>query len=308
MFISGSFRRAAALVLAGGVWLGGLGGCAAPPAPDDGKPQVIAAIYPLAWLAGAIAGPRADVVTLVPPGTEPHDYELTPRQLADLRTAAVVVYQQGVTAAADEAITQAAPAHLVETGQLVTRLPLPEGETEAAGQYGADPHTWLDPNNMVVFAGAIADALAAADPAGAADYQAGAAAVREQLTGLDDAFRSGLTGCARTTFLTTHAAFGYLAKAYGLTQLAIAGLSPEDEPSPRHLGELAAQARSLGLTTVFFETLISPDYAETLADDLSLRTDVLDPIEAVTPASRGADYLTIMQANLSALRTANACP
>ena len=278
-------------------------GCSAP-APFNGKPQIVASMYPFAYLATSIAGSHADVVTLVPPGTEPHDYELTPQQVASLRTASVVVYQAGVAAAIDQAVTEAAPAHVVETGSLIQLLPAPTGENT----YAFDPHTWLDPANMAVFAAAVARTIAEADPANATAYQAAADTLEAQLAALDTKYRDGLTGCQRTTFLTTHAAFDYMAKAYGLTQLAIAGVTPDDEPSPRRLGELAQQARALGLTTVFFETLVSPDYANTLANDLNLRTDVLDPIEAITKDSRGGDYIAIMQANLQALRKANDCP
>ena len=287
-------------------------GCTTAPT-GDGRPQIVASFYPFAYLAAAIVGSHADVVTLVPPGAEPHDYELTPGQVGALATARLVVYQAGVSANMDEAITEASPAGVVETGQLVTMLALSadgaEADADASEQaYGKDPHTWLDPGNMIIFANAIADAMVAADPGGAPDYRANAAALDAQLLALDADYRSGLSGCARTVFLTTHAAFGYLAKAYGLTQLAIAGVTPEDEPSPRHLAELAEQARADDLTTVFFETLVSPDYANTLAYDLGLHTDVLDPIEAVTKSSRGSDYLAIMQSNLVALRTANGCP
>ena len=265
-------------------------------------------MYPLAYLAKAIAGDNADVITLVPPGTEPHDYELTPKQVASLGTAAVVVYQAGVSAAIDEAIAEAAPSDTVETGGLIQLLPPPVGDDDPATTYGYDPHTWLDPANMIVFADAITAAMALADPPHASQYRDADATTKTQLTGLDNEYRDTLVGCQRSTFLTTHAAFGYLAQAYGLTQLAIAGVTPEDEPSPRRLGMLAKQARTLGLTTVFFETLVSPDYANTLAADLDLRTDVLDPIEAVTKSSRGDDYMAIMRSNLNALRTANGCP
>jgi len=286
-------------------------GCAASPPPPDGKPQIVAAMYPFAFLATSIVGDHADVTTLVPPGTEPHDYELTPRQTAQLKQATLVVYQRGVDAAIDTAVAQAAPDHIVETGSLVQLLLASSDGADITGEsangYADDPHTWLDPNNMAVFATAITDAIAAADPANAADYQANSATLTGRLASLDASYRTGLTGCQRTSFLTTHAAFGYLAKRYGLQQLAIAGVTPEDEPSPKRLGEVATTARSLGLTTVFFETLISPDYANTLATDLGLRTDVLDPIEGLSAASRGTDYLQIMASNLDALRQANGC-
>ena len=288
-------------------------GCAAssPVLPADGKPQIVAAMYPFAFLATSIAGSHADVTTLVPPGTEPHDYELTPRQVAQLKDATVVVYQRGVDASVDTAVAQAAPTSVVETGSLVQLLLASSDGADTTGEttdgYADDPHTWQDPNNMVVFAKAVAAAITAADPANAGAYATNLATLTGQLTALDASYRTGLKNCRRTSFLTTHAAFGYMAKEYGLQQLAIAGVTPEDEPSPKRLGEIAMDARNLGLTTVFFETLVSPDYANTLATDLGLRTDVLDPIEGLSAASRGTDYLQIMASNLTALREANGC-
>jgi len=313
MFMTGRRgRRTGALTVALALALATVTGCSSSPVlPADGKPQIVAAMYPFAFLATSIAGSHADVTTLVPPGTEPHDYELTPRQVAQLKDATVVVYQRGVDASVDTAVTQSQPASVVETGSLVQLLLASSDGADTTGEttngYAYDPHTWQDPNNMIVFAKAVAAAITAADPANAADYAANLATLTAQLTALDASYRTGLTGCQRTAFLTTHAAFGYMAKEYGLQQLAIAGVTPEDEPSPKRLGEIAMDARNLGLTTVFFETLISPDYANTLATDLGLRTDVLDPIEGLSAASRGTDYLQIMASNLTALRQGGGC-
>ncbi|MCL2316504.1 MAG: zinc ABC transporter substrate-binding protein [Actinomycetia bacterium] len=307
MFSPGALVRGSAALVAA-LALAGCTASPAGPAPSDGRPVVVAAVYPLEYAAQRVAGGLADVGVLVPPGTEPHDFEIAPRQMAALRTASLVVYQAGVDAAIDEAVANARPAVVLETGSLV-HLQAPGGESGATttAAYAYDPHTWLDPSNMATFAGAIAAELARIDPDHAATYRTNAAAFEADLTSLDADFQAGLADCRTSTFLTTHAAFGYLASRYGLTQLAIAGVSPEDEPSPRRLGELAQEARANGLTTVFFETLVSPDYAHTLAGDLGLRTDVLDPIEGVTEASRGGDYLEIMRSNLTALRLACGC-
>ena len=146
------------------------------------------------------------------------------------------------------------------------------------------------------------------DPAHASDYDEGAAGLITDLTSLDADFRTGLTGCVRTQFITSHAAFGYLAKAYGLEQIGITGLAPDAEPSPARIAAVQTLATDLGVTTIFFETLISPDTARAIASDLGLRTDVLDPLEGITAESRGGDYLAVMRANLTALMTANGCP
>jgi len=281
--------------------------------PDLNKStvQVVAAIYPLAWLTEAIAGDRAEVTTLVPPGTEPHDFELKPNQMAQLNQSDIVIYQRGVAAAIDQAIERSQPKLVIETGQLVNLLPAGSDELtddeDIPTTYGFNPHTWLDPKNMAAFAETIAEALATADPRQGEGYRISAIGIKDQLGQLNADFETGLSTCARRSFITSHAAFGYLARAYGLKQLPIAGISPEDEPGPQKLAELIQQAGQLGLTTVFFEPLISPVYAETLATETDLVVDVLDPIEGVTSASRGDDYISIMKANLAALRLANGC-
>ena len=148
-----------------------------------------------------------------------------------------------------------------------------EGTAEAQG---LDPHVWLDPLNVATIGDAVAARLTEADPAHASDYAAGAAALRADLTTLDADFRTGLDSCTRAEFVTTHAAFGYLARRYGLTQIAVSGLSPDAEPSPARIAEVQSEAREHDVTTIFYETLVSPAVAESIADDLSLATDVLD--------------------------------
>src|SRR5215213_1246744 len=183
-----------------------------------------------------------------------------------------------------------------------------EGHTHQGAESGPDPHVWLDPLQVATIANSVADRLAAIDPAGAADYQANVTRLDGQLTDLDARFHAGLTSCKRAEFITTHAAFGYLAERYGLSQIGISGLSPDDEASPARIADIQQEAAAHGITTIFFETLVSPAVAEAVASDLGFVTDVLDPIEGITADSRGRDYLTVMAANLAALRKANGCP
>ena len=145
------------------------------------------------------------------------------------------------------------------------------------------------------------------DPAHAADYAHNTRVLEMDLRKLDRSFRTGLRNCVRTEFITTHAAFGYLAERYHLTQIGISGLNPDSEPSPARIADVQRIAREYRLTTIFSETLVSPALAQAIAGDLGLRTDVLDPIEGVTTESRGNDYLSIMSSNLTALRKAGGC-
>jgi zinc transport system substrate-binding protein len=153
--------------------------------------------------------------------------------------------------------------------------------------------------------------LAAADPKGAATYERNTQALQDELAALDSRYRARLTGCARNLLVTSHEAFGYLAARYGLRQEGVAGLSPDEEPDPARLGDLARLARDEGVTTVFTEETVSPRIAETLARDAGgLRTEVLSPLESLTKKERAAkaDYFTLMDANLDKIATALGCP
>ncbi|HNV11480.1 MAG TPA: metal ABC transporter substrate-binding protein [Propionibacteriaceae bacterium] len=286
--------------------------CSGAPTATDGKVSIVTAFYPLQFVAERVAGDHATVANLTTPGAEPHDLELSPKQIASLSDADLVIYQSGFQAAVDAGVSQSSPAALFD---VTTVVPLVDtgahsGHAEDEGDEHADdldPHLWLDPTNVATIAGEVARQLGELDPANADDYDRKATELVAELSTLDTDFRTGLARCERTEFITSHAAFGYLAKAYGLEQIGISGLSPDAEPSPARIAEIHTIATDLGVTTIFFETLVSPDTAKTIASDLGLRTDVLDPIEGITPDSKGDDYTEVMRANLTALSTANGC-
>jgi zinc transport system substrate-binding protein len=131
-------------------------------------------------------------------------------------------------------------------------------------------------------------------------------ALRGDLETLDREFTDGLATCQRREIVTSHAAFGYLAARYDLDQVGITGLSPEAEPTAQRLAEVAEEAREHHATTIFFETLVSPKVAETIAQEVGADTAVLDPIEGLQPGSTG-DYLSVMRSNLAVLRPALGC-
>jgi zinc transport system substrate-binding protein len=285
-----------------------LTGCAGTPpqAQGDDRVAVVASFYPLQFIAERVGGDRVTVTTLTQPGIDPHDLELAPRQVVSISRADLVVYQRGLQPGVDRVIATEQPATVLE---VTTIVPLHEGGAAADGHdhEGGDPHTWLDPTAMVAYAKAMAETLAKVDPAHAADYTSRADRLAAELTALDASFTSGLASCDRRTFITAHEAFGYLAERYELTQVAIAGLAPDAEPSPARVAEVQRVARETGATTIFYETLTSPAVAKAVAGDLGLLTDVLDPLEGITADSRGTDYVSVMTANLAALRTANGC-
>jgi zinc transport system substrate-binding protein len=278
-----------------------------------GGPSIVTAFYPLQFVAQRVSGDHATIANLTQPGAEPHDLELTPRQVASLTTANLVIYEKGFQPAVDEAVVQSENRHVIDTTAIVPLQPLAMtgndlGYAQSGNDYHPlDPHAWLDPTALSRIARVVENQLSAIDPDHAADYARNAALLNKDLRRLDRSFRSGLADCVRTEFITTHAAFGYLAQRYHLTQIAISGLNPDSEPSPARIAEVQRVAREHGITTIFSETLVSPAVAEAIAGDLGLVTDVLDPIEGITDQSRGNDYPSVMSANLAALRKAGGC-
>jgi zinc transport system substrate-binding protein len=305
---------ATVLALAGALaTLAGCGGRATGSGFSDGKLNVVTAFYPLQYLSERIGGDHVSVTDLTKPGAEPHDVELNPRQVGHVADAGLVVYLHGFQPAVNAAVAQEAKGRAFDAASVVTLLPLADG-TDGRPEPGADhpetadgkdPHVWLDPVRYATIADRLAVRFGQADPANAADYTARAAQVHTELDALNTEFAAGLRTCARREIVTSHSAFNYLATRYGLTQIGITGISPEAEPSPQRLGKVAAQARATGTTTIFFETLVSPKVAETIAREIGARTAVLDPLEGLTEP--GGTYFSVMRGNLAALEQALGC-
>lgn len=298
----------------------GTAGCGgADNASSDGRLQVIAAFYPAQFLAERIGGDRVSVTNLVGQGVEPHELELKPRQAAAVGDADLVIHVAGFQPALDDAIGDGNQKRAFDLadGQTLLNATESTGESpdahgddttrrDAAANTGKDLHIWLDPARFAAIGASLADRLATIDGTAAATFRERADTLRSELTKLDDEYRAGLANCQRREIVTSHAAFGYLAARYNLTQIPISGLSPEDEPTPAHIAEVAALAREKGATTIFFETLVSPKIAETLAREVGARTEVLDPLEGITSGS-GADYFSVMRENLTKLRVGLGC-
>lgn len=245
---------------------------------------VVASFYPLAWAVEEVAGPSFDeVVNLTPPGVEPHDLELSPGDIEAIHDAELVVYLGGgFQPALEDAIES-------RTGRSLDLL-----------REEGDPHIWLDP---IRFAQAVERIARGVGGVGSAYDEI------RRLRRLDVEFRRGLSDCDRRVLVTTHAAFGVLAARYGLTQLSLAGRSPESEPGPRELADLVQQVRASGATTVFAEPLVSDRLARTVARETGATVAILDPIEGLSEErlAAGDDYLSVMRENLATLRKALGC-
>jgi zinc transport system substrate-binding protein len=300
------------VLLTGALCLGLLTACGGEEASSTGQVKVVAGFYPLQFLAERIGGPHVSVTNLAQPGAEPHDLELKPSQILQIADAGLVIYLKSFQPELDKAVEQNAAGKSLD---VATVTPLLEGgahdhegeaEEPGAEEHGLDPHFWLDPQRFATVADAVAAELGKTDPAHASEYTANAAALKTELAALDAEFTAGLKQCERREIFASHAAYGYFADRYQLEQIALTGLTPETEPTPQRLAELAAEAKEHGATTIFFETLVSPRVAETLATEVGAKTAVLDPLEGLAAGASG-DYFSVMRANLKALREALGC-
>lgn len=275
-------------------------------APTSDKLPVTASFYPLAEFARQVGGDKVAVTTLIRPGVEPHDYDPTPKDVAKIYQSKVLVYngaglEPWVQKISNDA--QKSGVSLVQTSKGLNLLAKTEDHSST------DPHVWMDPVLAMQQVTAIKNAFIQADPANRTTYQANAQAYLAQLKELDAAFRHGLAQCQLRDIVTSHQAFAYLAKEYGLNALAISGLSPDDEPSPQELANVANFARAHRVTHIFFETLVSPKLSQTIAREVGAQTIVFNPLEGLTPDEMraGKNYITVQKQNLQALQTALHC-
>lgn len=254
--------------------------------------SVIASFYPLAEAARRVGGDLVRVADLTPPGVEPHDLELTPDQVDDLEDADVVLYLGGGFQPGVEEVAERREAATVDF------------HTD-----GDDPHFWLDPVRMAAAVDLVEEVLARIAPDRKEAFAANARAYAAELAALHTEFAETLATCERRTIVTSHAAFHYLAERYDLEQRPISGLSPEAEPDPRRLAELTDLIQDEGVTVVFYETLVDPEVARTLAREAKVDTAVLNPLEGLSDddLEAGRDYAGVMRENLAALRAALGC-
>ncbi|GAA1509502.1 zinc ABC transporter substrate-binding protein [Kribbella lupini] len=304
--------------------LAGCGGNAADGSGGSGdKLDVVTSFYPLEFIAKSVGGDAVNVTTLTAPGVEPHDLELTPKQVGTIAEAKLVVYEKGLQPAVDEAVEQnakssgfdvAPAAQLEATGANFEEheeggAATPNGTVKPAAftEDALDPHFWLDPVRYAGVVQAVTDKLVEVDAAHADGYQERAKTLLGEVNKLDSDFKTGLESCKLKTFVTSHEAFAYLAKRYGLQMVGIAGFTPDAEPTPQRIREVQDIVRSRHVTTIFYEELVSPKVAESIARDVHVKTAVLSPIEGLSDANSQETYLSLMRENLQELRKANSC-
>jgi zinc transport system substrate-binding protein len=264
-------------------------GCRGSDDQSSSRETVVASFYPLAFAAEQVGGDAVSVENLTPPGAEPHDLEVSPSDVSKIKSAdLVLLLGRGFQPQLEDAAGSGP--------DVVALLDTPALDLHPDG----DPHVWLDPVRYMKIVDRIGVVLR---------RPAAASRLLARLRKLDREYRRGLADCARRDIVTSHEAFAYLAERYGLHQIAVTGLNPEAEPTPQALQETVDVVRASHATTVYFERLVSPRLAETVARETGTKTAVLDPIEGLTDTERkqGADYFTLMRANLRALRTGLGC-
>lgn len=283
---------------------------------SDSKPTVVTTIYPLYEFARQVFGQRAEVVLLTPPGVEPHDWEPGPADLVKVKKAKLFIYNGAGMEPWVEPIknTVLAGKNVVNVSEAVALIAAAEedvGHEEDSHGHGhdhghLDPHIWLDPINAQDITGRIAQAAKEIDPANAARYEANAQSYIAQLAALHAEYITAFNQTSRRELITTHAAFGYLAKRYGLVQEAIMGLEPDAEPSPEKMTQIIRYIKARNIKYIFAETLLSPKLAQTIASETGVKVLVLNPLEGLTDqeVAQGKTYLSVMRENLSHLKQA----
>ena len=271
------------------------------------KIQVVASFYPLYYFATQIAGNKADVINITPAGAEPHDYEPTAQDIARIESSKLLILNGGNLEAWGNKIKDELGSKnitIVIAGQDLVNKQLVEN-----GQKILDPHVWLDPPLAKQEVQKITQGFIQIDPANTSFYQSNAQLLENKLDSLDQEYMAGLNSCANTSIVTSHAAFGYLADRYHLTQISITGVSPDEEPSTQKLAEIADMVKRMHIKVIFFESLISPKLSQTIATETGAQTLVLDPIEGISEKdlSAGKDYFTQMEMNLHNLKIALQC-
>ncbi|WP_025272120.1 metal ABC transporter substrate-binding protein [Haloglycomyces albus] len=288
-------------------------------AAGDGALDVVAGFYPLAFAAEQVGGDHVEVADLAPEGVEPHDMEIEMEAMTEVVDSDLVVYLPDYIPALDDAVAEHAADKSLDVADNADVLAyeaeiVDEHEHDDDDDHGGDddghdhdhgdidPHLWLDPTRYAAMGHDIADRLAELDPDNAEDYESNAADFESELTRLDEEYTSALSELDNRDMVVSHAAFGYLADRYDLHQIAISGLSPDQEPTSQRIAEISDFMRDNDIDTIFFESTASSDVADTIARETGATTDVLSPIEVTV--DENDDYFSLMRDNLTALESA----
>lgn len=271
------------------------------------KISVVTSFYPLYYFTSEIGKNYVSITNLTPSGAEPHDYEPSTQDILTIQKSKLLIINGAGLEPWVEKLTSDLAANHIKT--IAVADTIADRSVVAEGQTQQDPHIWLDPVLAKTIASRITQALIDIDADHTIDYQKNATILEQKLDALDKNFKETLVNCKQKNIITAHAAFGYMAQQYGFTQVALTGLSPDQEPSPQTLAVIADQAKKDSIKYIFFESLVSPRLADTIAKEIGAQTLVFNPLEGLTPeeVSRGEDYFSVQQENLKTLKIALEC-
>lgn len=296
-------RTKLALAIAGALTLG-LSACSSEGQPPEigQKLEVVAAFYPLEFLADRVGDDAVNVTELTSGGAEAHDVELSPQQVAQIHDAALVLYVKGFQPAVDLAVAQQAPDTSIDLGAGLERLT----STDDRGKTRPDPHIWLNPQNMIKMADVVTTRLIELAPEKTSDFETRQSRLDRHLESLDSTWERGTQTCESRDLVVSHEAFAYLAARYNFNQIGVSGLSPDAEPSPTRIAEMAELAKRDDVTTVYYESSVDPRVAATIANEAGVDTAILDPLESRS-ADEAGDYLSVMLKNLTTVEEGQRC-
>ncbi|NTJ98361.1 zinc ABC transporter substrate-binding protein AdcA [Enterococcus faecium] len=281
------------------------------PVDNKEKLSIITTFYPMYDFTKNIVGDEGDVKLLIPAGSEPHDYEPSAKDMATIHDADVFVYHnenmESWVPKAAKSWEKGTP-NIIKGTENMVLLPGNDEDEHDHGEDGhhheLDPHTWVSPHRAIQEVTTIKEQLIKLYPKKAKIFETNAEKYLTKLDALDREFQMDLKDAKQKSFVTQHAAFGYLALDYGLTQVPIAGLTPEQEPTVDRLTELKKYVTDNQIHYIYFEKNANDKIAKTLADEANVKLEVLNPLESLTQKQMndGEDYLSVMKENLTALK------
>lgn len=284
---------------------------------EEDKISIVTTIYPVYDFACNIAGDKAEIINLVPAGTEPHDFELSTGDMQLMEKADIFIYNgAGMEHFVDKTLKSISNEDLVvvEAAKGIDLIAAEhhhdeeseEEHDDSDSEEKTDPHTWLSVQNAIVEAEVIKEALVEADAENADYYEANFEAYKEKLEALDESYKEELSNLSKDTIVVAHEAFGYLCKEYGLKQEAVEGLTADSEPDAARMKEIIEFCKENDIQVIFFEELVSPKVAQTIANEIGAETIVLNPVEGLTAEQKeeGLNYIGIMEQNLESLKKA----
>jgi len=274
---------------------------------EDVKIKVATSFYPLYFFAQQIGGDKIDLLNIAPIGSNPHNYKLTAQDITTIENYNLIILNGlGLESWAGDIQNIAKEKNIAVT---IASANLNENQVIESKEDVLDPHIWLSPALAEEMVNNILAGFLQADSKNSDYYKANAAKLRSQLKNLDAKYRSGLASCENTDIVTSHPAFLYLARDYGLSQISISGLSPDTKLSEQQLKNITDFFKEQNIKYIFFDRAPNSELADDISTSVGAKTLVLNPIEILSSqeAKSNKNYFTEMEDNLVSLRLALQC-